>query len=80
MRIEPASIELDKCYRTASGQVRLVTKIEADDITFASRGPRHFREWHMTAARNLAARETFAKSAVEEVPYFWEPGRDSAAA
>jgi len=80
MRIDPASIELDKCYRTQSGQVRLVIQIEGDDITCVSRGPRHFLEWHETAARNLLPRARFARDAVEEVPYSWEPEPESKAA
>lgn len=72
MAINCKFVELDKCYRTGSGQVRLVTKIEGDDISFASRGPCHFLDWHDTAARNLMSRKRFAQEAVIEVPYYWE--------
>jgi hypothetical protein len=71
MRVK--GIEVDKCYRTASGLVRLVTKIEGDDITFASRGAVHFRRWHDSAAKNLMSRRRFCAEATEEVPYHWEP-------
>jgi hypothetical protein len=68
------AIELDKCYLTKTRLVRLVTKIEGDDVTFASRARGHFVGWHNTAARNLMSRQKFAREAFEEVPYYWEGG------
>jgi hypothetical protein len=72
MSINSEFVELDKCYRTETGQVRLVTKIEGDDITFSSRGPSHFLDWHDTAARIVMSRQRFAQEAIREVPYYWE--------
>jgi hypothetical protein len=73
MHIDPAALELDKCYRTESGEVRLVMKIDEEDITYCSRGPRHFLDWHATAAQKSLPREVFAEEATREVPFFWEP-------
>lgn len=66
------SIGVDKCYRTKSDLVRLITRIEGDEITFAPRGQRAFADWHETAPRLTMARCRFLSEAVEEIPYNWQ--------
>jgi hypothetical protein len=78
--IERPPIEVDKCYRTAAGEVRLVTGIDGAKVVFAARGPGHFLDWHEAAGRRDLTCEAFIEEAVEEVPYYWEPqGRRSLA-
>ena len=78
--IDPASIELDKCYRAPGDEVRLVTRLDKDEVTYCARGPRHFLDWHKTAAQKKMTRQEFVETVREEVPYFWEPQRGGALA
>jgi hypothetical protein len=80
MHIDPGAIELDKCYRTENGEVRLVMKVNDERITYCSRGPRHFLDWHETAAQKTLSREAFAEEATGEVSFFWEPEPNGALA
>lgn len=67
------SIRVDKCYRTRADLVRLITKIEGDEITYAPRGQKAFDNWHETAPRRTIARRRFLTEAIEEIPYYWQP-------
>jgi hypothetical protein len=73
MRILPQSIRLDKCYRTKTDLVRLITRIEGDEITYAPRGRTAFDNWHETAPRRTVAKKRFLSEAIEEIPYYWQP-------
>ena len=59
MLSSPQSIRVDKCYRTKADLVRLITKIEGDEITYAPRGQKAFDNWHETAPRRTIAKRRF---------------------
>ena len=73
--LDPQALELDRCYRAEGDEVRLVTTLDENNVTYRARGPRHFLDWHETASQKTMKRQAFAEEAREEVPYFWEPSR-----
>jgi hypothetical protein len=71
MVVAPEKIEANKCYRTSTGEVRRVTDISDDQVTFEVRGKRHRRyPWDR---RPRQSRQTFASVVIEEVPSQWDP-------
>ena len=77
MKTSPQFIRVDKCYRTQADLVRLITRIEGEEITYAPRARKAFDNWHETAPRRTMARRRFLSEAVEEIPYYWQPDDDA---
>ena len=70
MAVTPEKIEVNKCYRTSTGEVRRVIGVSNDEITFEVRG-RHTRfPWDR---RPRQSRQAFASQVVEEVTSHSDP-------
>jgi hypothetical protein len=68
--VTPEKIEVNKCYRTSTGEVRRVTDVSNDEITFEVRG-RHMRfPWNRHPRQS---RRAFASQVVEEVTSHSDP-------
>lgn len=74
MPIDPAMIEVGKCYRTRSNQVRFVEGIENGKVLFRFRGPTAKANW-TTKGKAPAAMEIskFANTALHECARSWDP-------
>ena len=71
MAVAPEKIEVNKCYRTSTGEVRRVTDVSNDEVTFEVRAKRHTRfPWDRHPRQSL---QTFASQIVEEVTSHSDP-------